>query len=137
MKAIARPGVAQDFRAASRAITALKSCATAAAVVLTILASTDVVQAQNRQGPPPPVGPAGSPAEIQRLFDAYVVMQAQRELELSDAQYPRFIEALRRLQMVRRRAQMERARTLQELRRLSRPNAPQGNESLINDRLKA
>jgi hypothetical protein len=60
-----------------------------------------------------------SPAEIQRLFDAYVVMQAQTELQLNDEQYPRFLTRVRALQEARRRGLFERGRILQELRRLS------------------
>src|SRR5205814_9811484 len=60
-----------------------------------------------------------SPAEIQRLFDAYVVMQAQQELQLSDDQFPRFLTRVKTLQDVRRRGQGQRGRILQELRRLS------------------
>jgi hypothetical protein len=63
-----------------------------------------------------------SPAEIQRLFDAYVVMQAQQELQLTDEQYPRFLARAKALQDVRRRGQSERGRLVQELRRLLQGN---------------
>jgi hypothetical protein len=83
-----------------------------------------------------PLADAGvSPAEIQRLFDAYVVMQAQPELGLSDEQYPRFLTRVRTLQEVRRRAEMERNRILQELRRLT--NGPNADENLIRARVRA
>lgn len=59
-----------------------------------------------------------SPAEIQRLFDAYVVMQAQQELQLTDEQYPRFLARAKALQDVRRRGQNERQRLVQQLRQL-------------------
>ncbi len=72
----------------------------------------------SRQLRAPPAEDSVSPAEIQRLFDAYVVMQAQKELELSDDQFPRFLARVRTLQEVRRRGQMQRGRMLQELRRL-------------------
>lgn len=67
----------------------------------------------------PALGDGVSPGELQRLFDAYVVMQAQNELQLSDEQYARFMSRMRALQETRRRAQMERGRILQELRRLT------------------
>ncbi len=76
-----------------------------------------------------------SPAEIQRLFDAYVVMQAQQELQLSDEQYPKFLARVKVLQDVRRRGQIERARILQELRRLSQ--ATPVEEDRIREKLKA
>jgi hypothetical protein len=42
----------------------------------------------------PPAGPGNDsvpPAEIQRLFDAYALVQAQAQLKLSDDQYPSFL----------------------------------------------
>ena len=83
---------------------------------------------------PGPLAEAGvSPAEIQRLFDAYVVMQAQQELQLSDEQFSRFLARVRTLQDVRRRGQMQRGRMLQELRRLSQG----GQDEAIRAQLKA
>lgn len=67
---------------------------------------------------PPPGADAGvSPGEIQRLFDAYVVMQAQQELGLSDEQYPGFLGRVKALQDLRRRTEVERTRRMQILRR--------------------
>ncbi len=82
------------------------------------------LDAQERQGPrgrpAPPLAEEGvSPAEIQRLFDAYVVMQAQQQLQLTDDQFLKFLARVKALQDVRRRGQVERGRLLQELRRLS------------------
>ena len=42
-----------------------------------------------------------TPGEIQRLFDAYLVMEAQQALKLTDQQYPQF---LTRCERCRRRA---------------------------------
>jgi Spy/CpxP family protein refolding chaperone len=76
--------------------------------------------AQVRQAQPAPLAQPGvSPAEIQQLFDAMVLMQAQKELQLTDEQYPPFLTRLRALQETRRRAEVERTRIVQELRRLS------------------
>ena len=91
-----------------------------AAVALLVVASAQAF-AQPR---PPRRGPAGqvegvSPGEIQRLFDAYVVMQAQQELQLSDEQYPKFLARVKTLQAVRQRGLVERGRILQDLRRLN------------------
>ena len=59
-----------------------------------------------------------SPGEVQRLFDAYVVMQAQQELQLSDEQYPKFLARVRVLQAARQKGLADRARVIQDLRRL-------------------
>jgi len=73
---------------------------------------------RGRPAPGPPAEDAVSPAEIQRLFDAYVMMQAQQALQLSDEQFPRFLARVKTLQEARRRGQMQRGRMLQEIRRL-------------------
>ena len=77
-----------------------------------------------------------SPAEIQKLFDAYLVMEAQQALALTDEQYPQFLTRLRALQETRRRNQQERFRVMGELQRLSNPRqAARGDDALIKDRL--
>jgi hypothetical protein len=99
-------------------------------------------QGRNRVAPAPNAPNAGaaaddatvSPAEIQRLFDAYVVMQAQQTLQLSDEQFPKFLARVKSLQEVRRRGQMQRGRMLQELRRLSQTP---GQDDALRNQLKA
>ena len=109
-----------------RVMTNAKPLAVAMAVALCAAAgplapAVHAGQARGRQAPAPgPLAEEGvSPAEIQRLFDAYVVMQAQQELQLRDEQFAMFLTRVRTLQDVRRRGQMQRGRMLQELRRLS------------------
>jgi Spy/CpxP family protein refolding chaperone len=93
-----------------------------------IVATTSLVLALGRvafgqQAPPPPPGgdetPNVSPLEIQRMFDAYALVQAQDRLKLSDEQFPQFLARFKALQEVRRRLQIERMRALRELNRLS------------------
>ena len=51
--------------------------------------------ARAQDPPPPAVAQDGmTPGEIQKLFDAYIVVESQRALELSDSQYPQFIAKL-------------------------------------------
>ena len=45
---------------------------------------------------PPDAQPDLSPAEIQRLFDAMLVADAQRALVLTDKQYPDFVTGCER-----------------------------------------
>jgi hypothetical protein len=111
-----------------------------AAVVVGVLcagAATSVAQ----DAPPPqqPLPDAGAmtPAEIQKLFDAYIVVEAQRALELSDAQYPQFIAKLRLLQDTRRRNQQERNQLMQRLQRLTAPRAPVVESGVIEGVLKS
>jgi hypothetical protein len=106
--------------------------------VLTSAPGAAVYAGQGRRAAPPPAvedgAPPVAPAEIQRLFDAYVVMQAQQELQLTDQQFPQFLARVKALQEVRRRGQMQRGRMLQEIRRLMQ--AP-GQDDALRAQLKA
>ena len=90
--------------------------------------------------PPPDSGRARqdvAPADLQELFDSYVLMQAQRQLRLTNDQLPQFILRLKALQTLRRRAENQRLRLIQELRRLTQ-NADAGrmDEAQVRERLK-
>ena len=86
----------------------------------------------------PTAPPAGvTPGEIQRLFDAYAIMQAQQELRLTDTQYPQFVARMKVLQDVRRRSQNDRGRILQQLRRLTQPAEPRTDDDQLKAQLKA
>ncbi len=79
-----------------------------------------------------------TPAEIQKLFDAYLVMEAQQALTLTDEQYPQFLTRLRALQDTRRRNQQERFRLMGELQRLTNPRQPaRGDDGMLKERLAA
>jgi hypothetical protein len=79
--------------------------------------------------------PGIAPAEIQRMLDGYELMQAQEMLQLGDEQFPRFLPRLRALQDARRRAQMQRIRVIQELRRMTQSRSTL-DEARIKDSLK-
>ena len=77
-----------------------------------------------------------TPGEIQKLFDAYLVMEAQQALQLSDQQYPQFLTRLRTLQDTRRRTQQERNQLMGQLQRLTNPRlAKPVDDSEIKARL--
>ena len=77
-----------------------------------------------------------TPGEIQKLFDAYLVMEAQQALQLSDQQYPQFLSRLRTLQDTRRKNQQERNQLMNQLQRLTNPRAQvRGDEAMIKERL--
>ena len=106
--------------------------------------ATTPVLAQRRQTPAPganPTQPAVSPQEFDQLFNSFVAMQAQQDLQLSDDQYGQFVVRLRALQDTRRRAQNQRNRVFGELRRLvqagNRGTGAPADESLIKDQLKS
>src|SRR5260221_3035091 len=87
--------------------------------------------------PAPPEGPAITAGQIQRWFEAFTVLQAQDALQLSEAQYGRFVTRLKALQDTRRRHQQARNQMLAELRKLTNPQSGTGDEATIADRLKA
>jgi hypothetical protein len=79
-----------------------------------------------------------TPPEIQRLFDAYLVMEAQQALTLSDQQYPQFLTRLKALQETRRRNQQQRNQLMMELQRLTSPRAAvRADEAMLKERLNA
>jgi hypothetical protein len=112
----------------------------AGCLVVMIASLPIAAQAQVRRGiqnGAPEAAPGVSQAELQRLFDAYVLIQAQETLQLSDAQYPQFLARLRALQDVRRRALVERTRIIQDLRRIVQGRGEGADAGRLPDRLKA
>jgi hypothetical protein len=98
------------------------------------------LRAQTPPGPAPQQAPEPgnmTPADVQRLFDAYIVVESERALELSDSQYPQFIAKLRSLQDARRRNQQERNQLMQRLQRLTAPRAPTVDTGMIEGVLKS
>jgi hypothetical protein len=86
---------------------------------------------------PPPQGGGGveiRPGQVQQLFDAMLVMQAQETLSLSESQYARFLTRLKVLQETRRRNLSERTRLINELQRLT--NARRGGATAGEGELK-
>jgi len=79
-----------------------------------------------------------SPGEIQKLFDAYLVMEAQQALDLTDQQYPQFLARLRTLQETRRRNLQERNQLMGQLQRITNPRLPnRADDAQIKERLTA
>ena len=113
------------------------------AVVLVVFTAS--AQAQEPPAQPPPagvqrplatLGDEMTPAEIQRLFDAYLLMEAQQALTLTDQQYPQFLTRLKGLQETRRRNQQQRNQLMNELQRLTSPRAQvKAEEALLKERL--
>ncbi|HSC28206.1 MAG TPA: hypothetical protein VLD67_13090 [Vicinamibacterales bacterium] len=75
--------------------------------------------------------------ELINMLDAYALVQAQRALRLSDAQYGQFVPLLKKLQETRRRNHQARNRILAELRKLTAPGAAALDEAAVADRLNA
>jgi hypothetical protein len=107
---------------------------------LAALLSTPVLASSQQQTPPTapaqPDVPGISAGEIQRWFDAYALVQAQEALQLSDAQYGRFVTRLKALQETRRRHQQSRNQILADLRRLTSPQTGTPDEASVRERLR-
>src|SRR3990172_5821208 len=104
-------GIEGDPRASRSEPRAMMNSMRMPLVVAAVLAATASMGAQAPAGRPP--GPAGgqrlrgpvpipeggvAPAEIQRMFDAYALLQAQERLHISDEQFPPFLSRFKALQ---------------------------------------
>jgi hypothetical protein len=126
--------------AASRRLS-VSRLAIASLIVMGLAAAAAPAQAQGRaaqrgaQPAEPPAAPGVSPGEIQQMFDAYVLVQAQDVLQLKDDQYAQFVTRLRALQAVRRRNENQRLMIVNQLRRILQAG-DKVDEALIKERLK-
>ena len=75
--------------------------------------------------------------ELQRLFDAYTVMQAQEALQLDDAQFGQFLPKLKALQDTRRRNDVARSQLVAELGRMTAPGTAGFDEAAVKERMRA
>ena len=88
-------------------------------VALAMTAAPAAARGQVRQGAGAAADePTITPFELQRMFDAYALLQAQEFLKISDDQYSKFLPRFKTLQDVRRQALQQRTRVLNEVRRL-------------------
>ena len=95
---------------------------------------------QPRRNPPAVAGqdgapaPGVSPAEVQRMFDAYALMQAQEQLKIGDEQFAQFLTRYKALQDVRRKNLQERAHVVADMRQMV--NRPDADEAQLKERMK-
>jgi len=94
-------------------------------IAVALMAVPGLARAQQ----PPPGDPTVPPAELQRLFDSYALVQAQQFLGISDELYTKFLPRFMALQTARRQALQQRTRVLNVIRRGL-------NESLPDDQLR-
>jgi hypothetical protein len=78
-----------------------------------------------------------SPADVQRLFEAYVLMQAQQALGVSDAEYPQFLARMKALLDLRRSTQQRRFALVRQLRQLTDQKGPEASEAQVTQALQA
>jgi hypothetical protein len=104
-----------------------------ATTALVVLGFAGLAHAQARAGGAPDNGTA-SPAELQRLFDAYSIVQAQEFLKIGDEQYSRFLPRFKALLDTRRQTLQQHTRVLNVVRRLLMDAQP--DEGMLRDALK-
>jgi Spy/CpxP family protein refolding chaperone len=92
---------------------------------------------QGRGGAAAPAadGETVSPGEIQRMFDAYALMQAQEQLKIGDDQFSQFLTRYKALQDIRRKGLGEHARIVNEMRKALNSGTP--DDAVLSERLKA
>ena len=88
--------------------------------------------AAGQEGAP---APGVSPAEVQRMFGAYALMQAQEQLKINDDQFAQFLTRYKALQEVRRKNLQERARLVFDMRQML--NRPSPDEAQLKERIAA
>lgn len=90
-------------------------------LALVLMAAPGFARAQQ---PGPPGEPAVGPAELQRLFDSYALVQAQQFLAIPDEQYARFLPRFMAMQTARRQALQQHTRGLNQLRKALNDGSP-------------
>ena len=104
---------------------------TAAALIAVLLLATPALA--RPQAPAGQADPAVSPAEFQRLFDGFALVQAQQFLALPDEVYSRFLPRFMALQNARRQALQQHTRVLNVIRRAVNDGSP---DDQIRDAMK-
>jgi Spy/CpxP family protein refolding chaperone len=92
------------------------------------------VAVRAQEGAPSPAAGV-SPVEVQRMFDAYALMQAQEQLKIGDDQFAQFLTRYKALQDVRRKNLQERARLVFDMRQML--NRPNPDEAQLKERITA
>ena len=87
--------------------------------------------------PPLPIDQPITAGQIQRWFEAFTALQAQDRLQLSEAQYFKFMTRLQALQETRRTHQQAHQKILNDLRKLTNPQTGSNDEAGIAERMKA
>ena len=118
----------------SRATRELRRWRTMWLSVLLVCLAWPLTAAQQRDALPG-FGDDMTPAEVQRLFEAYELVRAQEMLDLSDEQYPQFVVRLKALQDARRQGMQGRQRRLRQLQQMA--GQPSADDAGLSDGLAA
>lgn len=104
--------------------------------IVVVIVALAVTAASAGQSTAPSAGQSvPDPGEVNRLFDAYAVMQAQEMLQLDDAKFGSFVTRLRALQGARRRGLRQRGQIIQDIQRLLRQPDGAADDAALKERL--
>lgn len=112
-------------------------------LALIVLLSSTVFVSQELWAQEPPGRPnrpraAGlTPADVEDMFDALSLVQAEKFLQVSERLYPEFVTRLKNLQQMRKRHRQARNQILRELQRLTSPQAGAADDAAVRERLTA
>jgi len=101
-----------------------------------VIAQVAPPQGQRQAQPPRPPNDQISPQDIQSMFDAMAVMEAEKFVMLTPDQFPIFVQRLKRLQEARSMQFRRHNRALNELRGLANPQSGRGDDASLDAKLK-
>jgi len=113
------------------------------ALSLVLVLGAVSLSAQARQGraggratpPAAATEPGVSPGDVQRMFDAYALMQAQEQLKIGDEHFAQFLTRYKALQEVRRKSLQEHGRLVVDMRQMLNTTNP--DEAQLKEKMKA
>lgn len=91
---------------------------------------------ENPNAPRPMVGDGISPADVQSMFDAMLVMDAERFIGLTPEQFPLFVQRVKKLQEAKGNQMRRHNRAFGELRAMSNPQTGRADDASIDAKLK-
>lgn len=110
----------------------------AAAILIAGTTATFAAQQEEPRGRQNRQRAAGlTPADVEDMLDALALVQAEKNLHVSETQYPTFVTRLKNLHQTRKRNRHERIQLLRELQRMTSPQRGPADEPVVRERLKA
>lgn len=92
---------------------------------------------ENPNAPRPPLqGDAISPADVQSMFDAMLLMDAERFIGLTPEQFPQFVQRVKKLQEAKVNQMRRHNKAFGELRAMSNPQTGRADDASIDAKLK-
>ena len=92
---------------------------------------------ENPNAPRPPLqGDGISPADVQAMFDAMLVMDAERFIGISPEQFPQFVQRVKKLQEAKGMQMRRHNKAFAELRAMANPQTGRADDAAIEAKMK-